>query len=106
MKAFCFSESASARLSEKDPLAENDPAEAAFSLPPHLHFGSGPQIPSGPEYGDCEEPSVPRKRSLQSNCTLPNCAELKLTCTSFGYWKTTSKCEEQLSPGNSRPLRP
>jgi hypothetical protein len=37
MNAFCFSESACARLSENAPLAENVPLSAAGLSPPNIH---------------------------------------------------------------------
>ena len=46
-KSLCFSESASARLSLNEPLAENCPSRW-FSLPAHVQAAS-PMMPSAPE---------------------------------------------------------
>src|SRR3974377_2216967 len=101
--AFCFSGSASARLSENEPVAENSPPVFCGLPLPHVH-GSSPEMPSVPEYGDCDDPRVPKKRSLASNATLPNCVEEKLTCTSPGDQNTTLKCDQQV-PCSVRPRR-
>src|ERR1035441_2394739 len=82
IKPLCFSASASARLSLNVPAAENSFCWV-FSLPDHLH-GLAPSMPSPPEYGELDVPNVPKNRSLTSNEPVPNCFELKATCTSSG----------------------
>src|SRR5579862_2728970 len=84
MKSACFDESACARLSENVPVTEKSPFFcSALSLPSHVQ-GSSPEMSRGPEYGDCELPRGPKKRSFTSKAPLPNWVELKLSWTSSG----------------------
>src|SRR6266576_6817839 len=80
--AFFFSRSANSRLDVKFPVTENACCSApGFGVCGDCQ-GSSPQIPSGPVYGDCDVPLVPKKRSVTSHQPLANCVELnvKLQC--------------------------
>src|SRR6266568_2922298 len=82
--AFFFSRSAHSRLEVNFPVAENAPCPESFAGVPSACHGSSPQIPSGPVYGDCEVPFVPKKRSVTSHQPLANCVELNVTSTPSG----------------------
>src|SRR5215469_15918503 len=86
-KAFFFSGSACSRFEVNFPVAENpwSVAPASLGLGASYCQGSSPQMPSGPRYGDCETPLVPKKRSVTSHHPLANCVELKVTSTPSGY---------------------
>ncbi len=79
------SRSANSRFELKLPVTENACASAfSFAGEAVACQGSSPQMPSGPVYGDCEVPFVPKKRSVTSHQPLANCVELKVTSTPSG----------------------
>src|SRR5258708_2006616 len=82
--AFFFSRSANSRFDVNFPVAENAASPVSLARDPSACHGSSPQIPSGPVYGDCEVPRVPKKRSVTSHQPLAICVELKVMSTPSG----------------------
>src|SRR5580700_4273072 len=85
--AFFFSASANSRFEVNFPVAENPCA--SFSGVCGVCQASSPQIPKGPEYGDCDVPFVPKNRSVTSHHPFANCVELNVTSIPSGYVNTT-----------------